>query len=104
MIDKVNVNKDVDQLKESVSEMSKQMAEMAKEKFAKAKDKTKEFGENLEENAYHYGAIARDVLENSQKSMKQSAQYLEDQAKAHPLLAIGLGFCIGMLLGRMSKD
>lgn len=56
--------------------------------------------EGLEHDAYELGGKVKEKLNEGQDYAKNSLHCLEDQARANPLLTIGISFLAGMVASK----
>ncbi len=56
--------------------------------------------EGIEQDAYELGGKVKEKLNEGQDYAKNSLHSLEDQAKANPLLTIGISFLAGMVASK----
>lgn len=60
--------------------------------------------EGIEQDAYELGGKVKEKLNEGQEYAKSSLHSLEEQAKANPLLTIGVSFLAGMVASKLFSN
>ncbi len=60
--------------------------------------------EGLEQSAYELGSKVKEEVNKGQEYAKNNLHSLEEQAKSHPLLAMGIAFLVGMVTSRILNN
>ena len=91
-------------IKHKVTESIDDTSNAIKKGAHKGKEKVEDLTDYAEKQAYYIGEKARDTIDQVENYAKTYAYEVEAQAKAHPFIAIGASFLMGLLLGKLLSN
>lgn len=84
--------------------MANTLENTAQKLGSKARDlisKAEKGAANFEDQAYEVGTKAKELYHRGEERVKDGVEYLEDQVRTRPLVALGSAFALGFVLAKL---